>query len=626
MTTAIAVVIDASVVAALGLIACRVRRRRPASLRHMILAASLAAAAIAPILEATVPHWEFPVLASASQATASGSSFGSSVPSMPDSGRFESPEASSVTWTTALVAVWAIGVLVVMAGLVAGLFRLVAMTRRCRPVQSALWREHAEALSMEHGLTRPPVILESSDRAVLLTWGLFRPRIIVPSGARSWTAERIEVVLAHECAHIARRDWALHIAAEVVRAAYWFNPLIWIACRRQRDESEQACDDAVLRRGIAAADYASHLLAVARHVITVDRGWASAPAVANASTLERRVSAMLNASRNRQPLTAAARAVTVLAALAVTIPVAAVTLIEDVGAATISPAVLQDVVLSAPAVTPAPDVPVMAASASRVASRPDPSGPIPAPRAARPVPLALPRAAAAPAQQQPATVSGVITDPSGGVLPGVMVTVVDSSSGMKYSAVTDVNGAFAVKNLPPARYEFRATLPGFATLAQDLTLGSGEARQSRLMMRVGSLSETVAVVCPVGGGARAPRAAAVFAFDSRPAATRLFAQQGVPVRIGGQIAAPRQSKRVTPVCPDSQIPADGYIVILEGTIGADGLVKDVTTLRPKPGDQQTQEFVKAAIDAVRQWEYTPTRLNNVPTPVIMTVTVAFRRQ
>ena len=77
MTTAIAGVIDASVVAALGLIACRMLRRRPASLRHLILAASLAAAAIAPILEATVPRWELPVLASASQVTASGSSLDS---------------------------------------------------------------------------------------------------------------------------------------------------------------------------------------------------------------------------------------------------------------------------------------------------------------------------------------------------------------------------------------------------------------------------------------------------------------------------------------------------------------------------------------------------------------------
>ena len=59
------------------------------------------------------------------------------------------------------------------------------------------------------------------------------------------------------------------------------------------------------------------------------------------------------------------------------------------------------------------------------------------------------------------------------------------------------------------------------------------------------------------------------------------------------------------------------VVILEATIGADGKVKDVRVLRSIPLLDQ------AAIDAVRQWEYTPTLLNNVPVPVIMTVTVQF---
>jgi hypothetical protein len=76
------------------------------------------------------------------------------------------------------------------------------------------------------------------------------------------------------------------------------------------------------------------------------------------------------------------------------------------------------------------------------------------------------------------------------------------------------------------------------------------------------------------------------------------------------------------VCPGS-LPSDGYTVILEGAIGVDGLVKDVKTLRPRPGEQQA--IVQTAIDAIRQWEFTPTRLNNVPVPVIMTVTVQYTR-
>ena len=59
------------------------------------------------------------------------------------------------------------------------------------------------------------------------------------------------------------------------------------------------------------------------------------------------------------------------------------------------------------------------------------------------------------------------------------------------------------------------------------------------------------------------------------------------------------------------------IVIIEATIGADGQIVNARILRSVPLLDQ------AALDAVRQWQYTPTLLNGVPVPVIMTVTVAF---
>ena len=91
-----------------------------------------------------------------------------------------------------------------------------------------------------------------------------------------------------------------------------------------------------------------------------------------------------------------------------------------------------------------------------------------------------------------------------------------------------------------------------------------------------------------------------------------------PVRVGGQIRAPTQVRKVNPVYPAiAQSARVQGVVILEATIGENGKVKDVKVLRSIPLLDQ------AAIDAVRQWEYTPTLLNNVPVPVIMTVTVQF---
>lgn len=91
------------------------------------------------------------------------------------------------------------------------------------------------------------------------------------------------------------------------------------------------------------------------------------------------------------------------------------------------------------------------------------------------------------------------------------------------------------------------------------------------------------------------------------------------VRVGGQIKEPKKVHNVTPSYPDiaKQARVQG-IVILECTISPQGKVTDVKVLRGIPLLDQ------AAIDAVKQWVYTPTLLNGVPVPVIMTVTVNFK--
>ena len=91
------------------------------------------------------------------------------------------------------------------------------------------------------------------------------------------------------------------------------------------------------------------------------------------------------------------------------------------------------------------------------------------------------------------------------------------------------------------------------------------------------------------------------------------------VRVGGQIKEPKKLKNVAPVYPDiaKQARVQG-IVILECTISPQGKVTDVKVLRGIP------LLDAAATEAVRQWVYSPTLLNGVPVPVIMTVTVNFK--
>ena len=94
-----------------------------------------------------------------------------------------------------------------------------------------------------------------------------------------------------------------------------------------------------------------------------------------------------------------------------------------------------------------------------------------------------------------------------------------------------------------------------------------------------------------------------------------------PVRVGGNVKPPEKVRDVPPVYPPvAQSARVQGIVILEAIIGLDGRVSEVKVLRSVP------LLDEAAINAVRQWEYTPTLLNGVPVPVIMTVTVNFTLQ
>jgi TonB family protein len=94
-----------------------------------------------------------------------------------------------------------------------------------------------------------------------------------------------------------------------------------------------------------------------------------------------------------------------------------------------------------------------------------------------------------------------------------------------------------------------------------------------------------------------------------------------PVRVGGNVAAPTKTHDVRPVYPkEAQDALVAGMVILETVIDTQGHVRSARVLRSIPALDQ------AAVDAVKQWRFTPTLLNGMPVPVIMTVTVNFTLQ
>ena len=91
-----------------------------------------------------------------------------------------------------------------------------------------------------------------------------------------------------------------------------------------------------------------------------------------------------------------------------------------------------------------------------------------------------------------------------------------------------------------------------------------------------------------------------------------------PVRVGGSIQSSKLIRRVEPIYPDlaKRARVQG-VVLLQVTVDETGNVSDLKIIRGHPLLNQ------AAVDAVKQWKYSPTLLNGEPVPVIATVTVNF---
>lgn len=139
-------------------------------------------------------------------------------------------------------------------------------------------------------------VATSDAVAVPLVIGAFRPLILLPPTAASWSAARRAEVIAHERAHVAGRDNLWLLVANVAACVHWFNPLAWLAVTALRETSEHRADEVALADGADPVAYARTLVDLARRAPTAGL------AMARPSGLEGRIRAVLGARRPVRPL------------------------------------------------------------------------------------------------------------------------------------------------------------------------------------------------------------------------------------------------------------------------------------------------------------------------------------
>jgi len=158
-------------------------------------------------------------------------------------------------------------------------------------------------VARELGLKRVPRLFVGAADAVPMVWGVKKPCLLLPRGFEAWSSEKRRGVLLHELAHLRRRDPLALWLAQAVKALHWFNPLAWLTLRQMRADQERACDDAVLRHGVRASDYAQALLDLSRHNRVAPGLALCALTITRCAPVESRVRAVLDAKCSRDALT-----------------------------------------------------------------------------------------------------------------------------------------------------------------------------------------------------------------------------------------------------------------------------------------------------------------------------------
>ena len=124
------------------------------------------------------------------------------------------------------------------------------------------WQQRMEAMARRLGLTRPVRLLVSSKLEVPSTLGWLKPVVLVPTATLTGLAVReLELVLAHELAHIRRHDFAVNVVQTLVETLLFYHPAVWWMSQVIRVERENCCDDLAVHHG-SALPYARALTAL----------------------------------------------------------------------------------------------------------------------------------------------------------------------------------------------------------------------------------------------------------------------------------------------------------------------------------------------------------------------------
>jgi bla regulator protein BlaR1 len=143
-----------------------------------------------------------------------------------------------------VVGAWLLGLLLMSGRLAGGLLYTNRLRQAGTQALGAEWQRRLAELAHRAGVRQPVALLESARVAGPLVLGHLRPAILLPLGAVAGLSPALlEALLAHELAHIVRRDYLLNLGLAVVEVLFFYHPAVWFMANCLRAERENCCDD-----------------------------------------------------------------------------------------------------------------------------------------------------------------------------------------------------------------------------------------------------------------------------------------------------------------------------------------------------------------------------------------------
>jgi beta-lactamase regulating signal transducer with metallopeptidase domain len=312
-------IVRVTLVLGVALILVRFGRKIAAFTRYEAVLMAMTAAVVLPLLMLLVPSWNvLPTLpaqwlnfeGTAGETAPDGARVGEfeSAPmtSTPASGslvvqnpvgealRFALDALRTLTFVQLLLLAWGTGALVVLLRSIHARRSLSRLWSSAGPIDADAWEEVIEEAGDRVFLTRAVDVRQLSGIASPMTWGLWKPRLLLPVEASAWTRERKLNALMHEFVHVRRRDAWHDAGALLFVSLFWFHPMAWMLRQQLHVLRETSCDEAVLEMGANPQEYAQMLIDVAKQMKAQHRTPLVAMTISRPSQLEGRILSVLD--------------------------------------------------------------------------------------------------------------------------------------------------------------------------------------------------------------------------------------------------------------------------------------------------------------------------------------------